>query len=182
VSRPSELGVTSVAERGVQGEAQSAPAAQVSVPEPTPLALRYYRSGNVLWGIGTGLSLLIPVLLLYSATSARLRSFAFRVGRRWLPSLMLYALLFTAVTALLSLPLAYYEGFLRQHAYGLSNQSFEKWAGDWLKGVAISGALDSLLAPAAKSPKVVVVCGPGHGAFGSRRADHCSGMDRSSVQ
>jgi STE24 endopeptidase len=93
----------------------------------------------VLWGIGTGLSLLIPALLLYTGASARLRSFAFRIGRRWLPSLMLYAFLFTAVTALLSLPLTYYEGFLRQHAYGLSNQSFEKWAGDWLKGVAISG-------------------------------------------
>jgi STE24 endopeptidase len=131
--------VTSVAERGVQGEARSASTAQVSVPEPTPLALRYYRSGNLLWGIGTGVSLLIPFLLLYTGTSARLRSFAFRIGRAWLPSLMLYALLFTLVTALLSLPLAYYEGFVRQHAYGLSNQSLAKWAGDWLKGVAISG-------------------------------------------
>jgi STE24 endopeptidase len=131
--------VTSVAQRGVQGETQSAPSAQVSVPEPTPLAVRYYRSGNVLWGVGTGVSLLIPALLLYSGTSARLRSFAFRIGRAWLPSLMLYAVLFTLVTAFLSLPLAYYEGFVRQHAYGLSNQSLGKWAGDWLKGVGISG-------------------------------------------
>ena len=130
--------MTSVAQRGVQGEGQSAPTAQVSVPEPSPLAVRYYRSGNLLWGVGTGVSLLIPVLLLYTGTSARLRSLAFRIARAWLPSLMLYAVLFTLVTALLSLPLAYYEGFVRQHAYGLSNQSPEKWVGDWLKGVAIS--------------------------------------------
>jgi STE24 endopeptidase len=131
--------VTSVAARGVQGEAQSAPTAQVSVPDPSPLALRYYRSGNWLWGIGIGLSLLIPALLLYTGLSARLRSLAFRFGRRWLPSLMLYAFLFTVVTALLGLPLAYYEGFVRQHAYGLSNQSLEKWAGDWVKGIAVGG-------------------------------------------
>jgi Zn-dependent protease with chaperone function len=109
------------------------------VPEPSPLALRYYRSGNLLWGVGTALSLLIPLLLLYSGLSSWLRSLAFRGGRSWLPSLMLYALLFTLVTAVLSLPIAYYEGFLRQHAYGLSNQSLAKWAGDWVKELLVSG-------------------------------------------
>jgi STE24 endopeptidase len=111
----------------------------VVVPEPSPLALKYYRTGNLLWGIGTVLSLLIPGLLLYSGFSARLRTTAFRLGRRWLPSLMLYALLFTIVAALLGLPLAFYQGYVRQHAYGLSNQSLAKWAEDWLKGVGLSG-------------------------------------------
>jgi STE24 endopeptidase len=111
--------------------------AQVVVPEPSPLALRYYRSGNVLWGVSTALSLLIPALLLYSGLSARLRSAAVRLGRSWLPSLMLYAVLFTIVAALLGLPLAYYADFVREHAYGLSNQTLAKWAGDWLKGVAL---------------------------------------------
>jgi Zn-dependent protease with chaperone function len=132
-----DLGVTSVASRGFQGEGPGPAAAQVTVPEPTPLAVRYYRSGNVLWGIGTALSLLIPALFLYTGLSARLRTLARRAGRSWLPSLMLFALLFTLVSALLGLPLAYYEGYLRQHAYGLSNQSLGKWAGDWVKGVGL---------------------------------------------
>jgi STE24 endopeptidase len=110
---------------------------QVAVPEPTPLAIRYYRSGNVMWGIGTALSLLIPAVFLFTGFSARLRTVAFRLGRRWYWSLALYALLFTVTTALLSLPFAYYEGYVRQHAYGLSNQTLEKWAGDWLKGVTL---------------------------------------------
>jgi STE24 endopeptidase len=109
----------------------------VAVPEPTPLALRYYRSGNVMWGIGTALSLLIPAVLLFTGFSARLRTVAFGLGRRWYWSLALYALLFTVTTAVLSLPFSYYEGYVRQHAYGLSNQTLEKWAGDWLKGVAL---------------------------------------------
>jgi Zn-dependent protease with chaperone function len=126
----------------LQGEIQADSARRsdvVLVPEPSPLAMQYHRSGHLLWAGGTALSLLIPALLLFSGFSARLRTFAFRLGRRWLPALMLYGFLFAVVMALLTLPLAYYDGFLRQHAYGLSTQSFGKWAGDWLKGVALSG-------------------------------------------
>jgi STE24 endopeptidase len=112
---------------------------EVQVPEPSPLALQYHRSGHLLWALGTALSLLIPALLLFSGFSARLRTTAFRLGRRWLPAVILYALFFALLTALLTLPLTYYEGFVRQHAYGLSNQTFGKWAGDWGKGVALSG-------------------------------------------
>jgi len=118
---------------------QTSPPDTVAVPEPSALAIQYHRSGNVLWAVGTGLSLLLPALLLYTGWSARMRSTAVRLGRSWLASLMVYALLFTAISAILGLPLAYYEGFVRQHAYGLSNQSLSKWAGDWLKGVGLSG-------------------------------------------
>ena len=111
---------------------------EVVVPPPSALAVRYYRSGNLLWGIGTALSLVIPALLLFSGISARLRTAAFRMGRRWLPSLALYAVFFTLTVALLTLPLAFYEGYVRQHAYGLSQQSLEKWARDWVFGVGLS--------------------------------------------
>jgi STE24 endopeptidase len=121
----------------VAGMAQAAEA--VAVPEPSELAIRYHRSGNVLWGIETALSLLIPALLLFTGLSARLRNLAQRIGRPWLVTVAAYALLFVLVTAVIGLPLAYYGGFLRQHAYGLSNQSFERWLSDWLKGVAVSG-------------------------------------------
>lgn len=112
---------------------------EVVVPAPTALALQYHRTGNLLWATDTALTLLIPALLLFTRFSARLRNVAFRLGRRWLPALALYALLFTVTTALLTVPLEYYEGFVRQHAYGLSNQSLAKWGADWLKGVALSG-------------------------------------------
>lgn len=112
---------------------------QVVVPEPSQLALQYYRSSNMLWAIGTAVELIVPALLLFSGASARLRNLAYRIGRRWLPSVVLYAVLFTLTYALLTLPLAYYGGYLRQHAYGLSTQSLDKWLSDWLKGVTVSG-------------------------------------------
>jgi Zn-dependent protease with chaperone function len=112
---------------------------EVGVPEPSELAIRYHRSGNVLWGIETALSLLIPALLLFTGLSARMRTLAQRIGRRWFVTVVVYAVIFTLLTAVLTLPLAYYGGYLRQHAYGLSNQSLERWLSDWLKGVALSG-------------------------------------------
>lgn len=111
----------------------------VAVPAPSELAVRYHRSGNALWAIETGLGLLIPALLLFSGLSARIRTLAQRAGRRWLPTVALYALLFTLLTALLALPLAYYAGYLRQHEFGLSNQSFGRWIGEWLKGILVGG-------------------------------------------
>jgi STE24 endopeptidase len=119
--------------------AQARTTETVAVPEPSALAIRYHRSGNALWAVSTALSLLIPALLLFTGVSARLRHLAQRIGRRWILMVALYAMLFTLITALLTLPLAYYEGYLRQHAYGLSNQSFGRWLGEWLKGVAVGG-------------------------------------------
>ena len=125
--------------------AQARTTETVAVPEPSALAVRYHRSGNVLWTVSTALSLLIPALLLFTGVSARLRHLARRISRRWILMVALYALLFTLVTALLTLPLNYYEGYLRQHAYGLSNQSFGRWLGEWLKGMAVGGVGLSLV-------------------------------------
>ncbi|HJR17455.1 MAG TPA: M48 family metallopeptidase [Gemmatimonadales bacterium] len=115
------------------------------MPEPTEVAIRYHRSGNALWAVETGLAFVIPALLLFTGFSSHMRAFAQRHGRRWLPSLVQYALLFTLVMALLTFPLAYYAGYVRQHQYGLSNQSLGRWAGEWLKGVAVSGVGLSLV-------------------------------------
>jgi STE24 endopeptidase len=119
--------------------AQARSAGTVAVPAPDELAIRYHRSGNVLWAVDTALGLLIPGLLLFSGLSARLRDLAQRRGRRWLPTVAIYAVLFVLATALLTLPLSYYGGYLRQHEYGLSNQSFGRWLTEWLKGVGIGG-------------------------------------------
>jgi Zn-dependent protease with chaperone function len=129
-----ELGIVQV-----DTAAQARTTETVAVPEPSALAVRYHESGNLLWAVSTALSLLIPALLLFTGVSASLRRLAQHIGRRWILMVALYALLFTLTMALLTLPFAYYEGYLRQHQYGLSNQSLGRWLGEWLKGVAVSG-------------------------------------------
>jgi len=110
----------------------------ISVPEASELALRYYRSGNVIWAVEVVLGFLLPALLLFTGLSARLRALAASVGRGHLfPTLVVYLTLLSLLLFVVQLPLAYYVGFVREHAYGLSAQRLSKWFGDELKGLAI---------------------------------------------
>src|ERR1700722_12811732 len=108
----------------------------VAVPPPSEKALRYHRSGNVIWTIEQALGLALPALLLFTGLSARLRTFAAGLGRgHFYPTLVIYLGLLSALLFLIQLPLSYYVGFAREHAYGLSTQRFGKWAGDGVKGL-----------------------------------------------
>jgi Zn-dependent protease with chaperone function len=117
---------------------------RIAVPEASPKAMRYYRSGIVLWWLGTALSLAVPALLLFSGFAARLRDLARRLGRKWFFALAVFVALYIVIDWILGLPLSYYSGFVRQHAYGLSNQTFGKWIGDSLKGLGV-GIVGSVL-------------------------------------
>jgi STE24 endopeptidase len=125
------------------------PAAQpdtgpVPVPEPSAKALQYHRSGNWLFLFNNVWSWLVLLALLFTGFSARLRDVAQRVGRRWFFVIAIYFALFSLVTWLIDLPLSYYQGFVREHAYGLSNQTFGKWFGDELKGLLVGIVLGAL--------------------------------------
>jgi STE24 endopeptidase len=54
-----------------------------------------------------------------------------------------YVVQYLVVSGLLMLPLAYYEGFVREHHYGLSNQTFGQWAGEFAVqfGVQLAGMI-----------------------------------------
>jgi len=117
--------------------AQAAPAGPVAVPEPTEKALRYYRTGIGFWLLDIAWGIAIPLVFLFTGFSARIRNLARRIGRRWFFTVALYLVLFSLVSFLIDLPLSYYEEFVRQHAYGMSNQTFSKWMGDSLKALAV---------------------------------------------
>jgi len=114
------------------------------VPAPSEKALRYYRSGNALWAVDTLWGLLVPALLLFTGFSARMRDAARKIGRNGFLTTAIYALLFVLVTFVLDLPLAWYAGFVREHAYGLSGQTAAKWWTDALKGLAVGGVFLAL--------------------------------------
>jgi len=118
----------------------------VPVPEPSELARRYQRSGDVLWVVDTAVGFLIPALLLWSGLSARMRTWAARTGRAGrFRTIAFYGVLYIVVMSLLGLPLAWYEGFVREQAYGLSTESLSRWLGDWIKALGLSCVVAPLL-------------------------------------
>ena len=124
---------------GQQPPSTSAPVAheRVAVPEPSEKALSYHRSGNILWVVGLLWSVIVPVAFLWTGFSARIRDVAQRIGRRRFFVIGIYFVIFSLIGFVLDLPLAYYAGYVREHAYGLSNQTFGKWFSDAVKGLFV---------------------------------------------
>lgn len=116
----------------------------VEVRPPTEGALRYYHSGNMLWFIHTAWGILLPCLLLFTGFSARLQTWAQRIGKNWFFTVALYFLMLWILLYIIDWPLHCYEGFIRPHDYGLSNQTFDKWFGDSLKMLLIGSVAGCL--------------------------------------
>lgn len=113
--------------------------AAVPVPEPSALAVQYYRTGIPLWVAGTLLGFAVPALLLWTGFSSRMRRLASRVARGgWYRTVSLYGILYVLVVALLELPYGWYVGFVREHAYGLSTQTAARFLSDGAKAVAMT--------------------------------------------
>ncbi len=109
----------------------------VAVPEPSAKAMEYYRGGNWLWVLNQFWAILLPGALAFSGASAWLRSLARRLGRSWFLTIGFYTVMYLTIVFLIELPLAFLEGFVRQHAYGLSNQSLARWLGNSFKNLGV---------------------------------------------
>jgi Zn-dependent protease with chaperone function len=113
----------------------------VEVPQPSEKAMRYYRSGMWLWALSDVWVLLLPAIIAFSGFSARLRDLARRLGRWWFFTIGLYVVFYLAIVYVIDLPLAFYLGFVRQHVYGLSNQTLAKWTSDSLIRLGVEMAV-----------------------------------------
>src|ERR1035438_2848148 len=98
----------------------------------------YFEGGYwlILWDFLWGAAILL--VLLFSGLSVRMRSLAERITRFRPLQTFSYAVQYILVTTLLGFPLAVYEGFYREHQYGLATQAFGPWLGDQLKGLGVS--------------------------------------------
>jgi Zn-dependent protease with chaperone function len=118
-------------------QTHNADASPVAVPEPSSKAVSFHHSTMLLIAVIILWSLLISVGFLFTGFSAKLRSWAERLGRRWYFSYAIYFTAFVLIYAVLLLPLAFYGGFIHLHHYDLSNQSFARWLYCSIKGAAI---------------------------------------------
>ncbi len=93
---------------------------------------------NHLW------ALVVPSVVLVSGLSVKMRALAFRVGRRRPLAVALFAVMYLGLVSLVDLPLDWYEGFWRQHDFGLSKKPIGRWFADWLKAAGFTLGLSAL--------------------------------------
>lgn len=91
----------------------------------------YFEGGYVLLFVDTLYTIVVAGLLLWLKISARMRNLAQSITRSRFWQAPIYVAQFVIVTAVLTFPLTLYENFFREHAYGLSNQTFLQWFGDF---------------------------------------------------
>ncbi len=104
----------------------------------------YFEGGYwlTLWDFLYGAA--IALLLLVLRWSAHMRDLAEKVTRFKPVHTALYWALYLAATSVLAFPLTVYEGYFREHKYGLATQTFGPWLGDQLKGLAVGLVLGGI--------------------------------------
>jgi STE24 endopeptidase len=114
-------------------------------PEQRARSDAYFEGGYwlQLWDF---LSIVIAMwLLLRFGWSARMRNLAERLTRFRPLETVLYWIQFIIFVSLLTFPLAVYEGYVREHKYGLLNQSFGPWMREQMVSLVVSLVLGAIL-------------------------------------
>ena len=104
----------------------------------------YFEGGYwlLLWDLVVGLA--VAWVFLGTGLSARMRDWAERVTRFKFLQTALYSLQYIVIAGVITLPWSAYEGYFREHQYGMSNQTLGAWLGDQTKGLAIGLVLGTL--------------------------------------
>jgi len=98
----------------------------------------YFEGGYwlLLWDFLAGVA--VSLALLATGASAGMRDRAARISR-WRPmQTWIYWAQYLVVTSVVLLPLTIYEGYFREHKYGLANQTFGPWMGDQAKAFGVN--------------------------------------------
>src|SRR5271168_4010022 len=106
----------------------------------------YFEGGYwlILWDFLYGV--VVALILLNLRWSARMRDLAERITRIKPIQTFVYWLQYIVLTTIMVFPLSVYEGYFREHKYGLATQTFGPWMLDQLKSLGLDMVLFGLLA------------------------------------
>ena len=104
----------------------------------------YFEGGYwlQLWNFLAGL--VVSWLLLRKRLSARVRDALRRRVRAPLLRDGLYGAFYAVASSVLTLPLTIYEGFVREHQYGMATQTFGPWLADQAIGLGVQTVVTTL--------------------------------------
>ena len=105
----------------------------------------YFEGGYwlILWDFVIGV--IVALLLLNFGWSAKMRDLAERITRFKPLQTMLYWAQYLIASTVLTFPMTVYEGYLREHKYGLATQTFGPWMGDQLKALGVGLVLGAII-------------------------------------
>lgn len=85
--------------------------------------------------------ILFLLVILVTGATLYFRSFAAsHFSNQW-KIVIAYFVIVSILGEIVSFPLSYFKGYVLEHKYGLSNQTFGKWFWDYIKGLLVGGIL-----------------------------------------
>ncbi len=91
------------------------------------------------------LTVVVMWVLLRFGLSARMRNLAESLTRRRPLQTAIYWVQFIVLVSLITFPMSLYEGYFREHKYGLLNQTFGPWMRDQMVGLGVGVVLGAIL-------------------------------------
>lgn len=144
---PSVITVPAAAQPSAHFDPEAATEAYLAEIPPAARARSdaYFEGGYwlILWDFLYGVA--VALILLQFRWSARMRDFAERFTKIRAIHTIVYWIEYLVVTSVLTFPLAWYEGYYREHQYGMATQTFGPWMGDQLKGLLVDAILGGIL-------------------------------------
>jgi STE24 endopeptidase len=129
---PSVIPVPAAAQPSAHFDAQAATDAYLALipPAATERSDAYFEGGYwlLLWDLLYGL--VIALLILNFKWSAAMRDLAERLTRFRPLQTAIYWIEYLLLISILGFPLAVYEGYFREHQYGMATQTFGPWMRD----------------------------------------------------
>lgn len=144
---PSVVTVPAAAQPSAHFDPEAATEAYLAEIPPAARARSdaYFEGGYwlILWDFLYGAA--VALILLQLRWSARMRDFAERFTKIRAIHTIVYWIEYLVITSVLTFPLGWYEGYYREHLYGMATQTFGPWMGDQLKGVLVDAILGGIL-------------------------------------
>ncbi len=104
----------------------------------------YFEGGYIIDFAGTALSIVVAGLILLLGWARGVRTWLEKTVK-WFPLVALGVAFFVnIVSSVLTFPFSYYVGFVREHRYELSTQSFPEWFSEQMIGLAIGLVVGSI--------------------------------------
>ena len=105
----------------------------------------YFEGGYwlILWDFLIGV--VVCLVLLNLRWSAAMRNLAERITRFKPIQTLIYFAEYLVLTTVLTFPMTVYEGYSREHKYGLATQTFGPWLNDQFKGLLVGLVLGGII-------------------------------------
>ena len=107
----------------------------------------YFEGGYWLMLVDLIWTLAVAGLLLWLPISTGIRNWVGDRTHSRIGQAVLYTAAYVVITTAATFPLTVYEGFIREHAYGLSNQDFPAWFGDFTTAFLITLIAGTIFVP-----------------------------------